>query len=84
MTRVYFEECDCDCHNEKNGVPAKVHIVACCWTCHFCGKRIKNHFSEEDHWKHCSARQRALGRGRDEAGFFIERPLKIGEEKDGL
>ena len=76
MTQMFFEECDCDCH--KGGVAvAKMHLVPCCWECHFCHKRIKRGIKHEDHWNHCPGWQRASEKGEDKAGFLIEIPLKM-------
>lgn len=38
MTSREFEVCNCDCHDEYKEVR---HIMACCYECSFCHKRIK-------------------------------------------
>lgn len=48
MTHKYdFEECTCECHTN----PRIKHIVACCFTCNKCEKRVKRLYYD-NHEKH--------------------------------
>lgn len=45
-----FDECYCDCHNNKN----IKHIVACCTKCNICYSRIKSFSNFDKHYEKCS------------------------------
>lgn len=79
MDWIRTDDCWCSCHRGDTEL-AKTHILSCCHECHFCHRRIRKEVRIEDHWERCSAKQRASDRGPDQAGFFIEKPLKIGED----